>query len=126
MNFAGKEFSILELCIFAICHLDHYLKSKTFLYSHKTLDTTILISSDGIRMFFSFHNKTIWLCHVYTLSRTNLHWKIFHQHPSDAILKVVCTNVTMILKEFFHEIVQNVSLELILCLCINLLATSRA
>ena len=94
-----------------ICNLSSWplIKTQNFLCSHKTLDTTILISSDGIRMFFSFHNKTIWLCHVYTLSRTNLYWKIFHQHPFDAILKVVCTNVSMILKEFFHEIVQKMS-----------------
>ena len=51
---------------------------------------------------------------MYILSRTNLGWEMLLQHPSDAILKLVYTNVIMILKESFHEIVQNVSLKLIL------------
>ena len=53
----GKEIS--HLWTLHICNLSSWPLHKTqnFLCSHKTLDTTILISSDGIRMFFSFHNK---------------------------------------------------------------------
>jgi len=56
-TFVGKEIS--HLWTLHICNLSSWPLHKTqnFLCSHKTLDTTILISSDGIRMFFSFHNK---------------------------------------------------------------------
>ena len=49
----------VKITLFHICNLSSWPLHKTqnFLCSHKTLDTTILISSDGIRMFFSFHNK---------------------------------------------------------------------
>ena len=55
----GKEIS--HLWTLHICNLSswHLHKIQNFLCSHKTLDTTIfdLISSDGILMFFYFHNK---------------------------------------------------------------------
>ena len=69
LDFAGKGIS--HLWTLHICNLSSWplLKTQNFLCSHKTLDTTILISSDGIRMFFSFHNKNylVMSC-IYTFS----------------------------------------------------------
>ena len=73
MNFVGKW--IFHLWTLHICNLAPWPLHKTqnFLCSHKTLDTTIQISSYGIRMFFSFHNKNhLVISCIYTFSYKSL------------------------------------------------------